>query len=923
VDEEKELGPFKHIPDLPPFLLPAPHNNKDNTDVLLPVQEGEEEEHSGDTMRDFLDAVSTTATRASSVAGSLFSETAASSLYGDSRLTSPEPPTLSSVSEHGQEAASEDAQEAASKDAQEAASEDGKEAALVEAMGESADENPRGSQQLLEELAEKQEDPKKETDYEEHSSSEEEEEEGEESPTSLDFSWTVVPPPASRLSVQQIAEMEFARPLVEGGKGESESLGEEESAVRFSFAQPLDVSMEEEKDGDEIDEQAKECRAEEPAGELFRFGPLQVGGHSEELIEAEVNFQFSQPLYVSMQEMMEVEESPQQQQETGEKVDDLLELRLAESPAKNPSERSVLAETRSNKTVRKDRSIETGNQEIRIETAKESSSILPSEEPSPGAENTTLAQEVSPPAEDVVADKEVGLTQAKEPPVMVVCQPPTEPEDALPAMLVERASEEEPQVQVSHTEEEVLAKDRQGAEESSAVESLATPAGGRGTRSRKLATPSSSAKPRRGGATKAKDSVPSTEPSQIVTTVPPESDLPEKGSEEESRRRSRTPPKSSLEAAGMAHAPPSTPPKQSPRGRRGTVAAQSVDMAVSIPVLDDKEATPLRRSSRKQSSAPSTPSTLTAVSSLTVLSEETTLGDKLTVVPERGSKMEGVETALVTPARGRPSTSRARRSDTPVVKSAVVSAVARRGRITTTPGPSSSAEALVIARFDKSLASSHSLTAEEEGPEEKTPEASKKKKSNVGSCGSADVGSRRSRNTSNTPVKPPAESVEIPPTSIRKERNKTEETVNAGESVTLGARRTRNTSGPVKACATPVEVVLPSARKGRNNSSSIVEAAEATTSPSVARKGKAKLSPEEAVASPVTPAVRKGRKTRRLVDAEGTPVEENTESSMLTEPVVPASDEMVESPVAQATPQVGRPLVRYTGDIVVFRRRYE
>jgi hypothetical protein len=31
VDEE-------HAPDLPPFLLPAPHT-KENTDVLLPVQE--------------------------------------------------------------------------------------------------------------------------------------------------------------------------------------------------------------------------------------------------------------------------------------------------------------------------------------------------------------------------------------------------------------------------------------------------------------------------------------------------------------------------------------------------------------------------------------------------------------------------------------------------------------------------------------------------------------------------------------------------------------------------------------------------------------------------------------------------------------------------------------------------------------------
>jgi hypothetical protein len=220
---------------------------------------------------------------------------------------------------------------------------------------------------------------------------------------------------------------------------------------------------------------------------------------------------------------------------------------------------------------------------------------------------------------------------------------------------------------------------------------------------------------------------------------------------------------------------------------------------------------------------------------------------------------------------------------------------------------------LVIARFDKSLAS-HSLTAKEV-PEEKTPEASKKKKSNVNSSGSPDVGSRRSRNTSNTPVKPPAESVEVPPTSIRKGRNKTDaEVVIAGESVALGARRTRNTSGHVKACATPVEIVLPSARKGRNtSSSSTVEAAEATTTPSVARKGKAKLSPEEAVASPGTPAVRKGRKTRRLVDAEGTPVQENTESSRLAEPVVPASDKMVESPAAEsaahATPQVGRPLI--------------
>jgi hypothetical protein len=38
VDEEKELGPSEHVPDLPPFLLPAPHI-KVNTDVLLPVQE--------------------------------------------------------------------------------------------------------------------------------------------------------------------------------------------------------------------------------------------------------------------------------------------------------------------------------------------------------------------------------------------------------------------------------------------------------------------------------------------------------------------------------------------------------------------------------------------------------------------------------------------------------------------------------------------------------------------------------------------------------------------------------------------------------------------------------------------------------------------------------------------------------------------
>jgi hypothetical protein len=863
-------------------------------------------------MRDFLDAVSTTATRASSVAGSLFSETAASSLYGDSRLTSPEPPPLSAVSEDGKEAASEDAreaasedaQEAASKDAQKAASQDAQEAASAEATRESADEQQRLDAETVE-LAEKQEHTvEKEADYEEHSSSEEEEEDGEESPTSLDFSWTAIPG-ASRLSVQQIAEMEFSRPLVEGGEGERD-LGAEESAVRFSFAQPLDVSMQEEEEGeegDEIDEQAKEkkeeCRAEEPAGKLFRFEPLTVGGHSEELIESEVNFQFSQPLDVSMQEV-EDEESPQQQ-ETGEK-EDLLELRLAESPAKNPSERSVLAETRSNKTVGEDRSIETGNQEIRMEkTAKELSSIPPAEEPSLDAEkNTTLAQEVSSPAEDVDADEEVALTLAKEPPV-TVCQPPTEPEDQpeLPDMLVERASEDEkPQdleknMSVPHTEQEALA------------ESLATPAGGRGTRSRKLATPPVSAKPRRRGA-KANDSV-STEPSQMVTAVPPESDLPEKDSEgvgvESSGRRSRTPPKSSLEA-GMAHIPPSTP-KQSPRGRRGT-AAQSVDMAVSMVLLDDKEATPLRRSSRKQSSAPSTPSTITAVSSLTVLSEETTSGDKLTVVPERGSKMEGVETALVTPARGgRPSAAgRARRSDTPVVKSAV-SAVARRGRITTTPGPSSSAEALVIARFDKSLAS-HSLTAEE-GPEEKTPEASKKK-----SSGSPDVGSRRKRNTSSTPVKPPAESVEVPSTSIRKGRNKTEESVIAGESVSLGARRTRNTSGPVKA-ATSVEVVLHSARKGRNNSSSMVEAAEATTTPSVARKGKAKVSPEEAVASPGTPALRKGRKNRRLVNAEGTPGQENTESSRLAEPVVPASDEMVDSPatesVAQATPQVGHSLI--------------
>jgi hypothetical protein len=263
--------------------------------------------------------------------------------------------------------------------------------------------------------------------------------------------------------------------------------------------------------------------------------------------------------------------------------------------------------------------------------------------------------------------------------------------------------------------------------------------------------------------------------------------------------------------------------------------------------------------------------------------------------------MEGVETALVTPARGRPSTGRVRRSDTPVVKSAVSAAL--RGRITTTPGPSSSAEALVIARFDKSLAS-HSLTAEEEVSEEKTPEASKKKKSNVSSSGSPDVGSRRKRNTSNTPVKPPAESgVEVTSASIRKGRNKTNEAVIAGESVTLGARRTRNTSGQAKA-GTPVEVVLHSARKGRNNSSSIVEAAEATTTPSVASKGKAKVSPREADAGPGTPAVRKGRKNRRLVDVEGTPVEENTESSRLAEPVVPASDGMVESPAAQATPQV-------------------
>ena len=921
---------------------------------LTGLQEQEEEEdvaENSDTMRDLLDRVSTTATRASSVAGSTFSE---STLFS-SRITSPEPPHIvkAGEEEHSFEESvcdftakepeeDEDAntnrinQGPSVLPIEEKRGEDGQQETSGLTVDQSHDVSPPDEEPV--EVVDDQEevhttlsDEESSEEEEEEQSSEEEEEEMD-GPKGLEFSWTAVEQTSPLLTVQQIVELEFSQPPVEGSQAE----GLNESVVSFEFAQPLDLSMEEENELEQLQKTTKQPDQDTFTGSaVVRIGPQQEaeeagsvksssqqedgprglelefsqppveGSQVEELNESVISFEFAQPLDVSMEEENDLEqhqeaaEQPENKTFSGSEVvgvdlqhevekvvgvqpcsqperKDLLcssidrevplELRLTESPEKKDLSSEVTPEIESDQVDARDRSAAEGrttsDERPAVEertaaedtfnaagsfnatqdrTAAEDRSVI---EIRLGAQKKGQAEEISQ-----LREKDVGQKNEED-----------RDQERIQVLVEDKSlAVDEAQKDISSVDgkEQLLRGDKSLAELSK-LESELTPAAGRSSRSLRLnttpATPTS-LRTRRGGAKQDPDKITAaatvipSESIKISTTVMSEAAADDQLLMEREEAVIvppvvTTPPTQSLSLvtpvqyntrSGSARKSTSTPSRSaSMRSKRGSQIKErestppppsSITQLEKVPEGTDENeqtvippalGTPLRRSSRAQSSAPSTPAP-----AVTSLQERTTISQDSE--PTGDQPIELANEPLVTPAKRGPN----RRSDTPIVKSAFSSvrggrqARARGGlQLSAAASPTISAQALVTARIDRSLAQ---LDTAGQSDKEHTVLITVPHLVAIDTPSSSPSRALRSRNSS---------AVDTVTAVVGRSLNSSslDEAIAAANVLTPSRRRGRRSRSPAEA-VTAEPAITPNVRKGRNSSKLIEAAAAVALSP--------------------------------------------------------------------------------------------
>lgn len=834
-----------------------PHLEGDVVDLLGAPEEHQDEEEmeveNSRDMRDLLDQVSTTATRASSVAGSLFSDIAASSLSCepiDSRMTSPEPQWAGRVGEDYLSMAA--AGGAIGSDPDSAHLNSKGEVAVSALLEEErkelkqAEENYQVAGTLR--LENEQEKPLESVDKgpnEEDSSGSEDEDEEEDGPMGLEFSWTAVAPPASRLSIQQIVQLEFSRPLVEG------SILEElnESAVSFEFAQPVDVSMvdtdedKEEQGGDE-GEQREDSLAEREELLELRLAELPVKqvAAGTKLLQTDTDdrdvLKVKAVTDVEAPDNKVLSEDKVAREETAgdELVLTVKEIhsRDTSSVEDSPEERKAdkrniqgggLVERNSAilPSMVEDQTIRTPSEEDQMDQTVEHEMVVPLVdqivEISTGADGRRVEMPMSPAIEDQSVGNEVS------------------PKDES-----QRNEEQAGEKQKTPTTEEGQRAEKQG-----------TPDGGLSSRSLRVATATPATPRTRRGATLNKDG--QVEAALRVEQI--DMDLEEAIDQHVTTENLVTDSRQILSASSAT----STPTRSaSARNTTKQLKFASIDMpgASTLPrILEVKDATapqpsaavtPVRRSTRQQSSAPSTPAqsvSLRAPHRDDMIMAES--GPAVDPGAEVGlpigsdsEKWSEKESGVNTPLKGDSSSRRSfstgpgHRSDTPVVK-------IYKGRRSSVLASSSmtcaltSAEAAVKTRINRSLALQEEVNEPDisnqaakaagtpllaENSASSSPARAEKSSKESFLAEPVTVSGQRSRNVVNP--KEAVESVESLTPRLRRGRNISglEEPVASVTALTPTLRRGRKASGLLEPVA-DVEALTPTLRKGKSAKSRV------------------------------------------------------------------------------------------------------
>jgi hypothetical protein len=758
-------------------------------------------------MRDLLDQVSTTATRASSVAGSVFSESAAAAAAAASRIASPLPhPTPS--------------------DNDELSADDTASAELANtAASDNVQSLPEVQTDLEKEPQEEEEEPMEVVDSEEDTS-DEESSEGDETGghKGLEFSWTAIEPATPRPSVHELIQLEFSRPFVEGSQAEDCN----ESAISFEFAQPLDVSVVDEHEAEQEQEQEAETSCDMATVEAVQVAEGTVSKQQERedglelrLTESPEQKEPSEPVASQVEEEDQVDIRDQIEAQSG-----ITGSVTTLAPSYTVVETTLLAESQI--TVTSETSvvkIDELDGKMSVDVVDMSDAEVVPEGNSANSEagmkftEEVASSDVSCAVENVSADiNDSGSgkeCQAKEKIVeheTLSVEVDSSAATAKDQSLTEhRLSEDQ-----SKPEDKSADSATETVTENSVLKSQLPIANVKKSQLDSLETPST---PRTRRATREESLRKSAD--TLTSSETEKTALPIEDLAEETEKLVQDASAENLIMTGTGSHPVGTPVKRSSRIKTATPTSASTrskreqqrkrDESHSTVVVEQAvnitgQSTPVRRSTRSHSSA--TPTT-SAPSSQQVEdpANEVAINQSVETLP-------ATENTVTPVKRG----GRGRRSDTPVVKSSArVGRLSRSGGLTLSAAPAtpSDAEAVVKARIDKSLTQQaeegHLLAASQLQPLHVTPTSSP---------------SRAVRSSKNSPA------AAVPVKAFTNINASTlDEAVAATITLTPRRGKSRRSRSPREESA----AVTASVRKGRNSSKllEVVAAAAVTTGMSV------------------------------------------------------------------------------------------